>query len=207
LNHGRREALCAHGRPVALHIAPAEDFATLLGGKGVGPATVRALSLMAELVYNAPASHRDPASATKRPPVLQPGSTELADVRRWADYSCAQWRQGRDAVPGRPRDPPPRHPPTGARNRTPDPSWNADPPAWHLGISNENHALQSRRWSDAARFTASDRRRPHSDTALTKARRGVRGRAVSLDCRATRAASETYIVTGNSCASFWLFTG
>ncbi len=38
-----------------------QDFATLLGGKGVGPATVRALSLMAELIYDAPASHKDPA--------------------------------------------------------------------------------------------------------------------------------------------------
>ena len=46
------------------------DFATLLGAKGVGPATVRALSLMAELIYDAPASHRDPATR-----------------KNWADYS------------------------------------------------------------------------------------------------------------------------
>ena len=71
-----------------------KDFETLLGAKGVGPATVRALSLMAELIYDAPASHRDPASApvtgtAKLPPVLQ--------HRRWADYSYAHG--GKDGTP------------------------------------------------------------------------------------------------------------
>ena len=65
------------------------DFAALLGAKGVGPATVRALSLLAELIYDAPASHRDPAEATKLPPVL-------AD-KRWADYSYAHG--GKDGTP------------------------------------------------------------------------------------------------------------
>lgn len=37
------------------------DFETLLGMKGVGPKTIRALSLIAELVYDTPASHHDPA--------------------------------------------------------------------------------------------------------------------------------------------------
>lgn len=40
--------------------APA-DFEALLAVKGVGPATLRALSLISELLYNAPASTRDPA--------------------------------------------------------------------------------------------------------------------------------------------------
>ena len=67
------------------------DFTTLLGAKGVGPATVRALSLMAELIYDAPASHRDPTvSATERlPPVLK--------GRNWADYSYAHG--GKDGTP------------------------------------------------------------------------------------------------------------
>jgi len=38
-----------------------ENFETLLGMKGVGAKTIRALSLIAELVYDTPASHRDPA--------------------------------------------------------------------------------------------------------------------------------------------------
>ncbi len=38
-----------------------EDFEILLGMKGVGPKTIRALSLIAELVYGSPASTRDPA--------------------------------------------------------------------------------------------------------------------------------------------------
>jgi uncharacterized protein len=37
------------------------DFEELLGVSGVGPATLRALSLIAELLYGAPASTRDPA--------------------------------------------------------------------------------------------------------------------------------------------------
>lgn len=38
-----------------------ENFEKLLGMKGVGPKTIRALSLIAELIYGAPASARDPA--------------------------------------------------------------------------------------------------------------------------------------------------
>jgi hypothetical protein len=65
------------------------DFTALLGSQGVGPATVRALSLLAELIYDAPASHRDPAESTKLPPIL-------AD-RKWADYSYAHG--GKDGTP------------------------------------------------------------------------------------------------------------
>lgn len=38
-----------------------ENFEKLLGMKGVGPKTIRALSLISELVYGAPASTKDPA--------------------------------------------------------------------------------------------------------------------------------------------------
>ena len=37
-----------------------ENFEALLGMKGIGPKTIRALSLVAELVYGTPASTRDP---------------------------------------------------------------------------------------------------------------------------------------------------
>src|SRR5207244_4394693 len=40
----------------------AADFESLLGEPGVGPQTLRSLSLIAELVYHAPASRRDPAA-------------------------------------------------------------------------------------------------------------------------------------------------
>jgi hypothetical protein len=36
------------------------DFETLLGTEGVGPKTIRALSLISEVIYAAPASIRDP---------------------------------------------------------------------------------------------------------------------------------------------------
>ncbi|MEA2710229.1 MAG: uncharacterized protein QOF78_2830 [Phycisphaerales bacterium] len=66
------------------------DFKTLLGAKGVGPATVRALSLLAELIYDAPASHKDPADAKQKlPPVLA--------NKNWADYSYAHG--GKDGTP------------------------------------------------------------------------------------------------------------
>ena len=40
---------------------PPEDFASLLGTPGLGPKSLRALALTAELIYGAPASTRDPA--------------------------------------------------------------------------------------------------------------------------------------------------
>jgi hypothetical protein len=38
-----------------------EDFEGLLGIEGVGPKTIRALSLLSELIYGKPPSYRDPA--------------------------------------------------------------------------------------------------------------------------------------------------
>jgi hypothetical protein len=40
---------------------PPEDFESLLGVQGLGPKTLRALALVAELIYGTPASTRDPA--------------------------------------------------------------------------------------------------------------------------------------------------
>ena len=91
---------------IAAHEQHPEDFATLLGTAGVGPATIRSLSLLAELIYNAPASHRDPADFTDRrfdpPPSASSAGKESpasADphTRRWADYSYAHG--GKDGTP------------------------------------------------------------------------------------------------------------
>ncbi len=43
-----------------LHERAPEDFETLLGVRGVGPKTIRALSLLSELLYGVKASLRDP---------------------------------------------------------------------------------------------------------------------------------------------------
>jgi hypothetical protein len=40
----------------------AADFEQILGEPGLGPAALRSLSLLAEVIYNAPASRRDPAA-------------------------------------------------------------------------------------------------------------------------------------------------
>jgi hypothetical protein len=58
------------------------DFETLLGTRQVGPATVRSLSLLAEVIYNAPPSRRDPAQTAQR---------------KWATYSYAHG--GKDGHP------------------------------------------------------------------------------------------------------------
>jgi hypothetical protein len=79
----------------AAHEEQPTDFTTLLGSRGVGPATVRALSLLAELIYDAPASHRDPATPadqSRLPPVLARRAS-----RSWADYSHAHG--GKDGTP------------------------------------------------------------------------------------------------------------
>jgi len=70
----------------SVHEEHPADFVSLLGARGVGPATVRSLSLVAELIYDAPASHRDPAQDPA-------GKGD----RRWADYSYAHG--GKDGHP------------------------------------------------------------------------------------------------------------
>jgi hypothetical protein len=68
----------------------------------VGPKTVRSLSLLAELIYDAPASHRDPAT-TPAPALAPRADNELpavlegASQRSWADYSYAHG--GKDGHP------------------------------------------------------------------------------------------------------------
>jgi uncharacterized protein len=71
---------------------PPRDFEVLLGMTGVGPATVRSLSLLAELIYQAPVSRRDPARPPEDPLIAPP-----AMRRKWADYSYAHG--GKDGHP------------------------------------------------------------------------------------------------------------
>ncbi len=76
-----------------------EDFRTLLGSEGVGAATIRSLSLLAELIYDAPASHRDPARPNSPASADKPlGLPSLPKTdRKWADYSYAHG--GKDGYP------------------------------------------------------------------------------------------------------------
>lgn len=65
------------------------DFVALLGTQGVGPATVRSLSLLAELIFDAPSSNRD---LTPRPDAMP-----SHEPPRWADYAFAHG--GKDGTP------------------------------------------------------------------------------------------------------------
>ena len=80
----------------AAHERNPGDFAALLGTAGVGAATVRSLSLLAELIYDAPASHRDPAHFG--PPASAGGDGGATrGAKRWADYAYAHG--GKDGTP------------------------------------------------------------------------------------------------------------
>src|ERR1035437_6980015 len=67
---------------VLAHENHPKDFETLLGTRQVGPATIRSLSLLAEVIYNAPPSRRDPSDVAHR---------------KWATYSYAHG--GKDGYP------------------------------------------------------------------------------------------------------------
>jgi hypothetical protein len=67
---------------VLAHENHPKDFETLLGTRQVGPATIRSLSLLAEVIYNAPPSRRDPSDIAHR---------------KWATYSYAHG--GKDGYP------------------------------------------------------------------------------------------------------------
>ena len=63
---------------VHAHEQHPQDFETLLGLPDVGPATIRSLSLLAEIIFQAPPSHRDP---TKRRSAASAGGAEQPDRR------------------------------------------------------------------------------------------------------------------------------
>jgi hypothetical protein len=64
-----------------------KDFETLLGTANVGPATIRSLALIAELIYGAPISQRDPVA---------PKESQQQE-RKWPDYAYAHG--GKDGFP------------------------------------------------------------------------------------------------------------
>ena len=74
------------------------DFEALMGIEGVGPATIRSLALLAEIIFQAPPSHRDVTAPRAAP---SDSSVELpaapSESRRWADYSHAHG--GKDGTP------------------------------------------------------------------------------------------------------------
>ena len=75
-----------------------QDFETLLGLQGVGPATVRSLALLAEIIFRAPPSRRDPATGKSVGGVSEQDVAPVAGgARRWADYSYAHG--GKDGTP------------------------------------------------------------------------------------------------------------
>jgi len=75
-----------------------DDFETLLGIRGVGPAAVRSLSLLADIIFQSPPSRRDP-TARKRATCGSGGEgvARKGESRRWADYSYAHG--GKDGTP------------------------------------------------------------------------------------------------------------
>jgi hypothetical protein len=76
---------------VDAHERHPDDFERLLGVPGVGAVAVRSLSLLADIIFDAPPSHRDPA----KPRV--PTGSEERDARQWVDYSYAHG--GKDGTP------------------------------------------------------------------------------------------------------------
>ena len=81
---------------VAAHETQPNSFEALLGTAGVGPATVMSLSLLAELIFETPASHRDPAVRFRAGPE-QPSGDAVRGDRNWADYAYAHG--GKDGTP------------------------------------------------------------------------------------------------------------
>jgi len=82
----------------AAHEQNPADFEALLGLTGVGPATVRSLSLLAEIIFQAPPARRDPTGrAERREPSGEPATPPARSTRCWADYSYAHG--GKDGTP------------------------------------------------------------------------------------------------------------
>ena len=73
-----------------------QDFERLLGSPGIGPATVRSLSLLAEIIFQARPSRRDP-TANKKAIGVNEALDNAGEPRRWADYSYTHG--GKDGTP------------------------------------------------------------------------------------------------------------
>ncbi|HVV99291.1 MAG TPA: DUF763 domain-containing protein [Planctomycetaceae bacterium] len=74
---------------VRAHERQPQNFETLLGTAGVGPAAVRSLALLAEIVHGVPMSRRDPGES-------ESGNGDCS-TRRWADFAYAHG--GKDGHP------------------------------------------------------------------------------------------------------------
>jgi hypothetical protein len=74
------------------------DFEALLGVEGVGPASVRSLALLAEIIFQAPPSRRDVTTPRATSGDAEAGSAaNSTESRQWADYSYAHG--GKDGTP------------------------------------------------------------------------------------------------------------
>ncbi|MGA2068104.1 MAG: DUF763 domain-containing protein [Thermoguttaceae bacterium] len=83
---------------VTAHQQHPRDFEALLGLAGVGPATIRSLALLAEIIFQAPPSRRDPAERRDPASALAAENRDAApELRRWADYAYAHG--GKDGTP------------------------------------------------------------------------------------------------------------
>jgi hypothetical protein len=91
VNEKRLKSILVHA-----HEQNPRDFEALLGLQGVGPATVRSLSLLAEIIFQATPSHRDP-TAHQRATSGSSDKPNAVEPRRWADYSYAHG--GKDGTP------------------------------------------------------------------------------------------------------------
>lgn len=85
-----------------IHEQAPQDYQQLLGLEGVGPAAVRSLALLAEIIFQAPTCNRDPsakptAAGGDESTYIEETVPRDSTVRRWADYSYAHG--GKDATP------------------------------------------------------------------------------------------------------------
>jgi hypothetical protein len=83
-----------------IHEQMPADYQQLLGLEGVGPAAVRSLALIAEIIYQAPVSRRDLVVSPDTAESIRYEENQTAtssSVRRWADYSYAHG--GKDKTP------------------------------------------------------------------------------------------------------------
>ncbi len=87
--------------PLIYEQAP-QDYQQLLELEGVGPAAVRSLALLAEIIFQAPTCNRDPsanpiAAGGDESAYIEETVPRDSKVRRWADYSYAHG--GKDGTP------------------------------------------------------------------------------------------------------------
>lgn len=81
-----------------LHEACPDNYRQFLRLENVGPATVRSLALIAEIIFQAPVSRRDPMTVPSgKDSVCENTAPDNPATRRWADYAYAHG--GKDGTP------------------------------------------------------------------------------------------------------------